>query len=111
MAMNDALTLVVAWAAGMGLGALFFGGLWWTVRKAVSASQPALWFAGSLLLRTGVALAGLYLGLGPSLGADGGLPPWIRHGTPDRDRVRRTIGTPSHASDSGGQPCALVRTN
>ncbi len=60
MAMNDALTLVIAWAAGIGLGALFFGGLWWTVRKAVSASQPALWFAGSLLLRTGVALAGLY---------------------------------------------------
>ncbi len=60
MAMNDALTLVSAWAAGVGLGALFFGGLWWTVRKAVSAPQPALWFAGSLLLRTGVALAGLY---------------------------------------------------
>jgi F1F0 ATPase subunit 2 len=60
MAMHDALTLVVAWAAGIGLGALFFGGLWWTVRKALSASQPALWFAGSLVLRTGIALAGLY---------------------------------------------------
>jgi F1F0 ATPase subunit 2 len=60
MAMSDALTLVLAWAAGMGLGALFFGGLWWTVQRAVSSSQPALWLAGSLLLRTGVVLAGLY---------------------------------------------------
>jgi F1F0 ATPase subunit 2 len=60
MAMRDLLTLATAWAAGIGLGALFFGGLWWTVRAAVSASQPALWFAGSLLLRTGVVLAGLY---------------------------------------------------
>lgn len=60
MAMHDPLTLVAAWAAGVGLGALFFGGLWWTVRHAVSVSQPALWFAGSLLFRTCVALAGMY---------------------------------------------------
>lgn len=43
------------------LGALFFGGLWWTVRKVVSAKQPALWIFGSLLLRTSAALAGFYV--------------------------------------------------
>ncbi len=58
--MNDALTLILAWAAGLMLGALFFGGLWWTVHKAVSSSQPALWFFTSLLLRTGITLTGFY---------------------------------------------------
>ena len=58
--MNDTVTLVLAWAAGVLLGAIFFGGLWWTVRKGVSSKQPALWFLGSLLLRTSIALAGFY---------------------------------------------------
>lgn len=58
--MNDPLMLVVAGAAGLALGAVFFGGLWWTVRKAVSSSRPALWFVGSMLLRTGIVLVGFY---------------------------------------------------
>jgi F1F0 ATPase subunit 2 len=60
IAMNDTLTLVLALLAGTALGAMFFGGLWWTVRRAVSASQPALWFVGSLLVRTTIALAGFF---------------------------------------------------
>ena len=59
--MTETLTLVLAWAAGALLGAIFFGGLWWTVRKGVSSKRPALWFSGSLLLRMSVALAGFYL--------------------------------------------------
>ncbi len=47
--------------AGALLGAVFFGGLWWTVRKGVSSEQPAFWFLGSLLLRMSIALAGFYL--------------------------------------------------
>ena len=58
--MSDTLAPVLAWVAGGGLGAMFFGGLWWTVRKGVSSKQPALWFFGSLLLRMSIALAGLY---------------------------------------------------
>ena len=58
--MNETLTLVLAWVAGGVLGAMFFGGLWWTVRKGVSSKRPALWFFGSLLLRTSIALAGFY---------------------------------------------------
>ena len=61
MAMSDPLTLLLAWMVGGAIGALFFGGLWWTVRRAVSANQPALWIFGSLLLRTSVALAGFYV--------------------------------------------------
>jgi F1F0 ATPase subunit 2 len=60
MAMNETLLFVLALLAGMLLGAIFFGGLWWTVLKGVSAQQPALWFSISFLLRTGIALAGFY---------------------------------------------------
>jgi F1F0 ATPase subunit 2 len=59
--MNETLTLALAWMAGGMLGAMFFGGLWWTVRKGVSSKQPALWFFGSLMLRTSVTLAGFYI--------------------------------------------------
>ena len=58
--MNETLMLVLACAAGGGLGAVFFGGLWWTVRKGVSSKQPALWFFASLLVRMSIALAGFY---------------------------------------------------
>ena len=57
---NDTLSLVLALVTGLLLGVVFFGGLWWTVRKGVSSKQPALWFFGSLLLRTSIALAGFY---------------------------------------------------
>lgn len=58
--MREALTLMLAWVAGSVLGTIFFGGLWWTVRKSVSSRQPALWVFGSLLLRMGIALTGFY---------------------------------------------------
>lgn len=59
--MNESLMLVLAWVAGGLLGAIFFGGLWWTVRRGVSSSRPALWFIGSLLVRTSIVLVGFYL--------------------------------------------------
>jgi F1F0 ATPase subunit 2 len=58
--MNETLNLVLALVAGVLLGALFFGGLWWTVQKGVSSKRSALWFFGSLLLRMSIALAGFY---------------------------------------------------
>jgi F1F0 ATPase subunit 2 len=58
--MNETLALVLALVTGVLLGAMFFGGLWWTVRKGVASKEPALWFFGSLLLRTSIALAGFY---------------------------------------------------
>ena len=61
MATTDLLTLTLAWAAGTGIGAVFFGGLWWTIRQGMSSRQPALWFFGSLLLRMGIALVGFYV--------------------------------------------------
>ena len=60
MTTGDTLSLALALVTGVLLGAMFFGGLWWTVRKGLSSDQPAIWFLGSLLLRTGIALAGFY---------------------------------------------------
>jgi F1F0 ATPase subunit 2 len=61
MAMHDLLTLSLACAVGAGLGVVFFGGLWWTIRQGMSSRQPALWFFGSLLLRMAIALTGFYV--------------------------------------------------
>lgn len=58
--MNETPTLVLAWLAGGAIGAIFFGGLWWTVHKGVSSERPELWFLGSLLLRMTIALGGFY---------------------------------------------------
>jgi F1F0 ATPase subunit 2 len=59
--MNETLTWVLAGVAGLLLGAIFFGGLWWTVRKGASSRRSALWFFGSFLLRTSLVLPGFYL--------------------------------------------------
>lgn len=60
METNETLPVILAFGAGGALGALFFGGLWFTVKRGVSASVPALWFFGSLLLRVSLALTGFY---------------------------------------------------
>ena len=60
MTMNEVLLPALALSAGGLLGAVFFGGLWWTVRRGVTSEQPAFWFFGSLLLRMSLALAGFY---------------------------------------------------
>src|SRR5665811_1672873 len=62
--MSETLALVSALVlpllAGVLLGTIFFGGLWWTIRRGVSSKQPAALFFFSLLLRTGITLAGFY---------------------------------------------------
>jgi F1F0 ATPase subunit 2 len=59
--MNEWLPLSLALLGGALLGAMFFAGLWWTVRRGSTARSPALWFMASMLLRTGFTLAGFYL--------------------------------------------------
>jgi len=53
--------LVLALATGLCLGVFFFGGLWWTTRKALASSHPSAWFMGSFVVRTSVTLGGFYL--------------------------------------------------
>jgi F1F0 ATPase subunit 2 len=59
--MNEIILTVLAFATGIGLGFLFFGGLWWTVKLATKSKTPALWFLGSLTLRLSVVITGFYL--------------------------------------------------
>jgi len=58
--MNEILPLMIFFLAGAGLGMIYFGGLWWTVRKIVRSRQPHLLALGSFVLRSGLCLAGLY---------------------------------------------------
>jgi F1F0 ATPase subunit 2 len=55
-----ALTLALAFSSAAGglLGLLFFGGLWWTLRRAFASQRPALWIGASLLLRMACVVAG-----------------------------------------------------
>lgn len=62
--MNEFLSLAAALIAGVILGVFFFGGLWWTVRKGMASERVALWFVGSMLIRTSVVLLGFYFILG-----------------------------------------------
>jgi F1F0 ATPase subunit 2 len=60
MTMNDPLAMALSVVAGIGLGTIFFGGLWWTVHKAMTFPHPAHLFFGSLILRMSIALFGFY---------------------------------------------------
>jgi F1F0 ATPase subunit 2 len=58
--MTDLSGLFIVFFAGLLLGGFYFGGLWWTVQKGLASENPALWFFGSLLLRTALILAAFY---------------------------------------------------
>jgi F1F0 ATPase subunit 2 len=58
--MNEITSMIVALLAGLLLGAFFFGGLWWTIKKGFSAKIPALWFLLSGVTRTLIVIAGFY---------------------------------------------------
>jgi len=58
--MTTTWTLVYVLIAGLFLGGMYFGGLWWTICEAAVSKQPAILFFVSLLIRTGIALAGFY---------------------------------------------------
>lgn len=58
---NDPFPMMLSFAAGLILGAIFFGGLWWTIRKGLGSPRPALLFLGSAVLRMSVVVAGFYL--------------------------------------------------
>ncbi len=58
---GESLMVVIgSLAAGFFLGTVFFGGLWWTVRRGLVAANPALWFGFSALARMALVLVALY---------------------------------------------------
>ncbi|MBE0423087.1 MAG: ATP synthase subunit I [Lutibacter sp.] len=58
--MNEVIQFIFIIATGAVLGALFFGGLWLTVKKSVSAKNPAWLIFGSLIVRMTIAMFGFY---------------------------------------------------
>lgn len=48
-------------AAGAAVGALYFGGLWWTVRRAVGSRRPGVLVLASYWLRTAAAMGLFYI--------------------------------------------------
>lgn len=65
--MDSPVALVLAFAAGAGVGAVFFTGLWFTVRRLTSASNPMVLMLGSSVLRLAIALPALAFIAGGSL--------------------------------------------
>lgn len=63
--MPDNASWILDWVgallAGAALGAVFFGGLWWTVHRGAVSRAPVRWFLGSLILRSAIVLAGFYV--------------------------------------------------
>lgn len=59
--MTDTSVAAVALAAAAGLliGLLYFGVLWWTVRRMLTARYPAVLVAGSFLVRAALAAAAI----------------------------------------------------
>ena len=57
---SETINMVLAFVSGLALGTVFFGGLWITVKKAVTAKIPALWIFGSFFFRISITMAGFY---------------------------------------------------
>ena len=58
--MNDLAMLARAALGGAALGAIFYEGLYCTIRWAIESTAPALWFSASFLLRTALVLVGFH---------------------------------------------------
>lgn len=58
--MSEVLYMILSCITGLMLGAIFFGGLWFTVKKIVNARMPALWVLSSFVFRAGITLLGFY---------------------------------------------------
>ncbi len=95
--MSETIMLIVMWMAGVILGTIFFGGLWWTVQKGVSSGQPWAWFLGSFIIRMGITMAGFYY---LSLGRWQRLLPIVLGFFTARFIITRIIGKPDRQINS-----------
>lgn len=111
----DWLDALLTMTAGAGVGAFYFGGLWWTVRRLPRTRRPAGVSLASFLLRAAAAMAIFY-----AL-ADGSPVHWIlllagftlarlvllrRIGRAGKD-AQRPLGPPNRGSGRAGR--ALIK--
>jgi len=47
--------------AGALVGAVFYGGLWWSVRTLIAARRASFWLVGGFVIRTMLAIGGFWL--------------------------------------------------
>jgi F1F0 ATPase subunit 2 len=59
--MSEIPTLGMALLGGTLLGMIFYGGLWWTVRRCVSHQASSIWLVSSFPLRMIIATGGFYI--------------------------------------------------
>jgi F1F0 ATPase subunit 2 len=58
--MNETLHILLSFITGVALGAIFFIGLWLTVKKIVKSKASGILMMISFFLRTGITLLGFY---------------------------------------------------
>ena len=52
---------MIGLVAGLTVGAVYFGGLWWTTRRLPECKRPGLTMLASLALRMSMVVGGFYL--------------------------------------------------
>jgi len=58
--MNETGMILITLIMGILLGLFFFGGLWWTTKRALLSKTPAMWFLTSLFVRIGIVIIAFY---------------------------------------------------
>ncbi|UAM98167.1 ATP synthase subunit I [Polaribacter litorisediminis] len=53
--------MILIFLAGVILGITFYGGLWFTVKKSITAKRPTMLFLSSFFIRIGITVIGFYL--------------------------------------------------
>jgi len=61
LGIQNLLGLLSAGLWGVMLGAIFFGGLWWTVQRLMTSRVPQLWALGSYVVRSVVVVLGFWV--------------------------------------------------
>jgi F1F0 ATPase subunit 2 len=59
--MSDILVLLLAAVGGLIIGAIYFAGLWWTLRKSLGTDASVALLPVSLFIRVAICLGGFYL--------------------------------------------------
>jgi len=64
MTVEQSVPILLAGAAGLGLGLIYFGGLWLTIRQLPHTRSPLAMLLVSLILRSVILMLGFYLVMG-----------------------------------------------
>lgn len=59
--MTSVIAILLAAVYGSVLAIVYFGGLWWTVRRLPAAEHPVALYFGSVAFRLAFAVVGFYL--------------------------------------------------